>query len=225
MEAEGEVPFLILDCGATRTTRRCRAAAAAPVRPARSPRSTPAAPGFHLAAALGRPGRAHRRRRPPGRRAERFFATLGLHVERVGDAPASSSAGSSPSSSTRRASRSARGSARRPTSTPGWSSASTTRAGRWPGATRSGRARCSPCSTACRTEYREERWRPAPASGRRANPGRLTGSGPEVSPAQATRPPRVKARTSRRRSLGARARRRRRGARAPTAAPTRPSRR
>ena len=96
-------------------------------------------------------------------RAEAFFAALGLRT-RVGRrrAGARARAHRVPSSSTRRASPSARASARARTSTPGWCSASTTRAGRSPGARRSAPSTCSPSSTRCAIELGEERYRAAP---------------------------------------------------------------
>ena len=85
-EAEGEVPFLIVDCGDEGRRRRSRAV---PRRSSstscRSPSSTPRGTGFHARAAARPPRRAHR---PAGTAAaERFFATLGMHAEHVADAP------------------------------------------------------------------------------------------------------------------------------------------
>ncbi len=61
---------------------------------------------------------------------------------------------------------------RRRTSTPGWSTASTTRAGRWPGRTGSASTRCSATIEALYAERREERYRPAPLLQRSCSSGR-----------------------------------------------------
>lgn len=94
-EAEGEVPFLILDCGATEDDPPlqggpqaicCHEGALAALDPGG------AAIGFHALPPLERGGLVELTRGAESfdaaaRAAERFFATLGLHTAWVGDAP------------------------------------------------------------------------------------------------------------------------------------------
>jgi len=95
LEAEGEVPFLILDCGSTEEDPplqggpqllRCDEAPLAVQDP-----GGPAA-GFHLCAPVRAGGLVELTRSPTtahatAAAAERFFATLGLRAEWVGDGP------------------------------------------------------------------------------------------------------------------------------------------
>ena len=148
-EADGEVPALIVDCGDDDDSPLQGGPQLAAVRRRAARRAGPGRPeaGFHLLPPLGR---LVELTAPPTTApaalaaAERFFATLGMHAERVGDAPglvlgrivaqlvneACFALGEGVGS-------------RRRTSTPAWCSASTTRAGRWSGATRSAPTRCS----------------------------------------------------------------------------------
>ena len=139
-EAGGEVPFLILDCGAERERgRRSRAAPQAMLlrRRARSRRSTRRRRGRASTRCRRSSTRLVELTRGPdtrdaGGRARPSASSraLGLHVAWVGDAPGLVLGRIVASSSTRRRSRSARASAAPRTSTPAWCSASTTRAGR-----------------------------------------------------------------------------------------------
>ena len=149
-DADGEVPALIVDCGDHDAAAPGRPAAAA-LRRRAARRPGPRRPERRLppAAAVRPPRRADRHpldgaRHARGRRALLRHARDG-HRARRRRARAWCSAGSSPSSSTRRRSRSARASARPLTSTRAWCSGSTTRAGRWSGATRSAPPRCWCC--------------------------------------------------------------------------------
>ena len=142
-DAEGEVPELIVDCGghddqSLQGGPQLLLCDAAPLA-AQDPGGPSA--GFHLLPPFGRLAEltAHADHRAGHARRRRALLRHARHGDASASAtrPASCSAGSSPSSSTRPASRSARASAPPPTSTRAWCSASTTRAGRWSGATRS----------------------------------------------------------------------------------------
>ena len=83
-EAEGELPFLILDCGHQRDVPLQGGPQAILVDAVPLAELDPTGTGFHLVPPLGRLVELTGRRRPE---VERFFATLGLHAEHVGDAP------------------------------------------------------------------------------------------------------------------------------------------
>jgi 3-hydroxybutyryl-CoA dehydrogenase len=83
-EADGEVPFLILDCGHEGETPLQGGPQAILVDQAPVAALDPAGTGFHLVPPLGRLVELSGREQPA---AERFFATLGMHAERVTDAP------------------------------------------------------------------------------------------------------------------------------------------
>ena len=83
-EAEGEVPFLIVDCGYERRRHAPGRSPGDPRRPPAARRARPRGTGFHLVPPLGRLVELTGGRHPA---AARFFATLGMHAEHVGDAP------------------------------------------------------------------------------------------------------------------------------------------
>jgi 3-hydroxybutyryl-CoA dehydrogenase len=83
-EAEGEVPFLILDCGNEGDVPLQGGPQAILVDHQPLAELDPAATGFHLVPPLGRLVEVTGRPHPA---TERFFATLGMHAERVADAP------------------------------------------------------------------------------------------------------------------------------------------
>jgi len=94
-EADGEVPFLILDCGASEDDPPLQGGPQAICLHEGSLAALDAggsAVGFHALAPLERGGLVELTRGPDSLdaaadAAERFFATLGLHTEWVGDAP------------------------------------------------------------------------------------------------------------------------------------------
>jgi 3-hydroxybutyryl-CoA dehydrogenase len=84
-DAAGEVPFLILDCGYEDDEVPLQGGPQAilvDVAPLAA--IDPTGTGFHVVPPLGRLVELTGRRQPA---AERFFSTLGMHVEHVGDAP------------------------------------------------------------------------------------------------------------------------------------------
>jgi 3-hydroxybutyryl-CoA dehydrogenase len=83
-DAEGEVPVVILDCGYDGDTPLQGGPQAILVDEAPLAEIDPAGSGFHLVPPLGRLVELTGRREPA---VERFFATLGMHAERVADAP------------------------------------------------------------------------------------------------------------------------------------------
>jgi 3-hydroxybutyryl-CoA dehydrogenase len=83
-EAAGEVPFLILDCGYEADTPLQGGPQAILIDEAPLAALDPAGAGFHLVPPLGRLVELTGRRQPA---AERFFATLGMHADHVTDAP------------------------------------------------------------------------------------------------------------------------------------------
>ena len=143
-DAEGELPFLILDCGDGEDDPPLQGGPqlllcdAAPLS-AQDPGGTAA--GFYLPAPVLDGGvvelcRAPRPRPPAAAAAERFFATLGRRAEWVGDGPGPRQRAHPRPARQRGLLRARRGRRRRaPTSTPAWSSASTTRAARSRGGT------------------------------------------------------------------------------------------
>ena len=83
-DAEGEVPFLILDCGYQGEVPLQGGPQAILVAVAPLAELDPAGTGFHVVPPLGRLVELTGRRQEP---VERFFASLGMHLEHVGDAP------------------------------------------------------------------------------------------------------------------------------------------
>jgi 3-hydroxybutyryl-CoA dehydrogenase len=82
--AEGQVPVLIVDCGYEEGPPLQGAPQVVLCDQAPLADLHPGGTGFHLLHPIGRLVEVTGRRSEP---AERFFATLGLHVERVGDGP------------------------------------------------------------------------------------------------------------------------------------------
>jgi 3-hydroxybutyryl-CoA dehydrogenase len=83
-DAEGEVPFLIVDCGYEGDVALQGGPQAVLVDQLPVAELDPAGTGFHLVPPLGRLVELTGRRQEA---TERFFATLGMHAEHVADAP------------------------------------------------------------------------------------------------------------------------------------------
>ena len=160
-DADGEVPWLIVDCGGARATTRCRAARGAAVRGGlaggarpgrrrgRVPRAAAAGAGALVELTRTRDDLA-----PPPSAPSASSARLGQHTAWVGDAPGLVLGRIVCQLVNEAAFAVGEGVGTPRTSTPAWCSGSTIRAARSPGPTRSASTTCSPSWTRCTTETR-----------------------------------------------------------------------